>query len=75
MRGWDPQFDPHGYEDTDFSFAIRSKGYVLGYRRLAGIIHLAHSTTSKVKVNFTSASTHLEAQHKKFVRKWKHFLA
>ena len=73
--GWDPQFDPHGYEDTDFSFAIRSKGYVLGYRRLAGIIHLAHSTTSKVKVNFTSASTHLEAQHKKFVRKWKHFLA
>ena len=73
--GWDSQFDPHGYEDTDFSFAIRSRGYTLGYRRLAGIIHQAHSTTSKISADVDKdmeRETLLANHHEKLIKKWGH---
>ena len=30
MGGWDPQFDPHGYEDTDFFIRYSIKGLCPG---------------------------------------------
>ncbi|KJR42723.1 family 2 glycosyl transferase [Candidatus Magnetoovum chiemensis] len=44
-EGFDEAYDPTCFEDTDFSFQIKSKGLSLAYRNMTGICHEAHSTT------------------------------
>jgi GT2 family glycosyltransferase/glycosyltransferase involved in cell wall biosynthesis len=43
--GFDPSYDPHAFEDTDFSFQVRKAGFKLAYRDLGGIRHQPHQTT------------------------------
>lgn len=43
--GFDENYDPTTFEDTDLSFAIKKLGFELAYRDLSGIRHQQHSTT------------------------------
>ncbi len=47
-EGFDINYDPTGYEDTDISLQIRNLGYELIYCPYLGIRHEAHQTTNKV---------------------------
>ena len=47
--GFDPNFDPTAFEDTDLSFSIKKLGLELAYRDLTGIRHEAHRTTEASK--------------------------
>lgn len=45
IGGFDENYDPTTFEDTDLSFAIKKLGFDLAYRDLSGIRHQPHSTT------------------------------
>ena len=47
-EGFDENYDPTGYEDTDISLQIRNLGYELVYCPYLGLKHEAHQTTSNV---------------------------
>ncbi len=46
VGGFDQNFDPTCFEDTDLSFKIRQAGFKICYRDLNGIRHQAHTTTN-----------------------------
>jgi GT2 family glycosyltransferase len=48
VEGFDEQFSPVGYEDTDLSFSLRARGYGVAYRFTSGILHEAHRSTDAV---------------------------
>ena len=50
-NGFDTNFDPTGYEDTDLSLQIRNLGCELIYCPYLGIEHRPHQTTAKVLNN------------------------
>ena len=43
--GFDTNYDPTCFEDTDLSFQIKALGYKIAYRDLGGIRHQPHQTT------------------------------
>lgn len=45
-NGFDVNFDPTTFEDTDLSFAIKKLGFEIAYRDLSGIRHQPHGTTA-----------------------------
>ena len=42
---FDERFDPTCFEDTDFSYSVKSKFGALAYRNISGIRHQPHQTT------------------------------
>jgi GT2 family glycosyltransferase len=63
---WDEQCENDVYADIDYSFRLRKKGYMLGYRRLGGIIHLSHTRAH------SPADTQIfHSSHTKFFAKWR----
>ncbi len=42
---FDERFDPTCFEDTDFTYSIKSKYGMLAYRNISGIRHQPHQTT------------------------------
>lgn len=45
VGGFDEQYDPTCFEDTDLSLKIRHAGYELAYCPYIGLMHLPHQTT------------------------------
>jgi GT2 family glycosyltransferase len=43
--GFDTNYDPTCFEDTDLSFQIKALGYKIAYRDIGGIRHQLHQTT------------------------------
>lgn len=43
---FDERFDPTCFEDTDFSYALKTKHGILAYRNISGVRHQPHQTTS-----------------------------
>lgn len=42
---FDENYDPTCFEDTDFTFQVKSKGFKLAYRNFKSIMHKPHQTT------------------------------
>lgn len=67
INGFDINYDPTCYEDTDISLKIRHEGYELLYCRYLGVFHLPHQTTKD------GSESHLNLTNKKakyFINKW-----
>jgi len=47
LKGFDPQFNPAYFEDPDYNFRAREKGYKIGWNYQARITHLPHQTLGK----------------------------
>lgn len=65
VGGFDEQFDPTCFEDTDFSMSLKRYVGPIAYRNLTGIRHQAHQTTS--------ANTGSQVYSKQFLRNSKMF--
>lgn len=65
IDGFDTFYDPTCFEDTDICFQIKSAGFVVALRDLAGIRHQPHQTTG--------ASEGSERYRKLFVRNAEYF--
>lgn len=70
-NGFDEEYAPAGYEDTDMSFAIRTAGYALAYRFTTGILHEAHASTSRFESEGIHYDTILGRNSIYFQDKWK----
>ena len=68
IDGFDLNYDPTCYEDTDISLKIRNIDMELVYCPYLGIIHKAHQTT---KSGSESHKKLIEEKGKYFVDKWK----
>lgn len=68
LKGFDENYDPTCYEDTDFSLKIRNAGKSIYYCPYLGVIHLSHQTTK----SGTKAHDDLLKKHGDyFYAKWK----
>ena len=63
--GFDENYDPTGYEDTDISLQIRNLGYELIYCPYLSLEHKAHQTTNNVLTD-----TRIEKNAQYFKNKW-----
>lgn len=72
LGGFDEQFSPAYYEDTDFAFRVRKAGYRVIYQPNAQVIHL-EGITSGTNIN-SGIKRYQEINRLKFVGKWKHIL-
>lgn len=68
IDGFDEQFDPTCFEDTDLSLAIKNEGLELFYCPYLGIRHVPHQTTRSGSAGHTKL---LKEHEQKFVTKWK----
>lgn len=68
VGGFDVNYDPTCYEDTDLSLKIRDSGREIYYCPYAGIYHLPHQTT---KSGSESHRLMTELKGEYFTRKWK----
>ena len=71
VSGFDESYDPTCFEDTDFSFKIKERGYQIAYCPYMGLIHLAHRTT------LSGTPGHLQLLKKNgdyFQEKWRQLL-
>ena len=68
IEGFDQNYDPTCYEDTDISLKIRNIDMELVYCPYLGIIHKAHQTTKSGSENHKKL---IEEKGKYFVDKWK----
>lgn len=48
---FDENYDPTCFEDTDFTFQVKSKGLKLAYRNFKSIMHKPHQTTKSSDTN------------------------
>jgi O-antigen biosynthesis protein len=46
LNGFDLNYDPTCYEDTDLSLSVRNAGYEIYYCPYLGVMHLPHQTTN-----------------------------
>ena len=65
-NGFDINYDPTGYEDTDISLQIKNLGYELIYCPYLNIEHKAHQTTINILNN-----NKIEKNAKYFKNKWR----
>lgn len=72
LGGFDDQFSPGYYEDTDLCFSIRDLGYRVVYQPSSVVIH-SEGLTSGTDIN-TGMKKYQEINKKKFLRKWSHIL-
>ena len=68
IGGFDEQFDPTCFEDTDISFAIRNLGLKIFYSPYLGVYHLPHQTTHGGDIDH---DTIIEKHRSLFTKKWK----
>ena len=67
IGGFDENYDPTCFEDTDLSLKIRHAGYELAYCPYIGLMHLPHQTTQ----SGSSAHAKLIKEHGAyFMEKW-----
>jgi len=67
IGGFDTNYDPTAYEDTDISFKIKNVGGKIVYSPYLGIGHLPHQTTKD------GSNEHFERMKKNgeyFAKKW-----
>jgi GT2 family glycosyltransferase len=72
LGGFDLRYAPAYYEDTDYCFALREKGYHVYYQPESVIIHF-EGVTSGTDVN-SGVKKYQEVNRAKFREKWQHFL-
>ena len=68
INGFDENYDPTCYEDTDISLKIRNYGKELYYSNCLNITHLPHQTTNIKSDNYNEL---IKNKGDYFVRKWK----
>lgn len=68
VGGFDENYDPTGYEDTDLSFSIRNLGFELAYCPYMGIKHLRHQTTKTI--GWDNYNEMLAHNNSYFLAKW-----
>lgn len=72
LRGFDKQFSPAYYEDTDLSFRIRKAGFKVIYQPLSVITHyegISHGRDEKSGIKQFQL-----VNKEKFLKKWEHVL-
>jgi len=72
LQGFDEQYIPAYYEDTDLAFAIRSMGKKVFYQPLSQVIHF-EGITSGTDIN-QGTKAYQEINRQKFVSKWNQVL-
>ena len=72
VGGFDEQYSPCYYEDTDLCFSARKAGFKVIYQPKCVVIHLEGATAGKVIS--TGAKKYQEINRPKFVKKWKEVL-
>lgn len=72
LGGFDTLYAPAYYEDTDYCFSLREKGYRVYYQPESVIIHF-EGVTSGTDVG-SGIKKYQEVNCAKFQAKWKHFL-
>lgn len=68
VKGFDENYDPTCYEDTDLSLKIRNEGKELAYTTYLGVGHLPHQTT---KSGSKEHDNLIKSKGDYFVSKWK----
>lgn len=68
IGGFDEQFAPAYYEDTDLAYAIRNLGYKVVYQPLSAVIH--HEGTSHGVDTNSDIKAYQEINRNKFLKKW-----
>ncbi|MEO7523299.1 MAG: glycosyltransferase family 2 protein, partial [Ferruginibacter sp.] len=77
MGGFDEQFAPAYFEDSDLAFAIREKGYKIMYQPLSEVVHfesVSHGKEEKPEEGKISITSVRILNQKKFYKKWKEVL-
>jgi GT2 family glycosyltransferase/SAM-dependent methyltransferase len=72
LGGFDTLYAPAYYEDTDYCFSLREKGYRVYYQPDSAIIHF-EGVTSGTDVG-GGVKKYQEVNRAKFQAKWQHFL-
>lgn len=72
LGGFDPQYSPAYYEDTDLCFGLREIGYLVIYEPLAQVIHFEGGTAGKD--SSLGYKRFQEVNKQKFISKWSHML-
>lgn len=68
IGGFDVNYDPTCYEDTDLSLKIRNEGFELAYCPYLGIVHNPHQTTKSGSAKHEKL---IQEKGNYFVKKWK----
>jgi GT2 family glycosyltransferase len=69
LGGFDPEFAPGYYEDTDLCFRVRQAGYRVMVQPTAAVVHLEGQTSGR-DVAGTGMKRFQAINHRKFVRRW-----
>lgn len=73
IGGFDEQFAPAYYEDTDLAFEVRKHGYKVMYQPQSVVVHFEGISNGKDVSEGQKA--YQVANQKKFYEKWKHVLS
>jgi len=68
LGGFDEQFAPAYFEDSDLAFRVRESGAEVLYQPLARVVHFANVSYGDGPE--ATGQGHVAANHAKFVRKW-----
>ncbi len=69
LGGFDAEFAPGYYEDTDLCFRVRQAGYRVMVQPTAAVVHLEGQTSGR-DVSGTGMKRFQAINHRKFVRRW-----
>jgi GT2 family glycosyltransferase len=72
LGGFDARFKPAYYEDVDYCFSLRERGYRVYYQPESVVVHF-EETSSGTDLN-TDAKSCQAANHLKFLAKWREVL-
>ncbi len=72
LGGFDEQFAPAYYEDTDLAFQVRAAGYRVVYQPLAEVVHFEGITHGKSEDS--GIKKYQVVNQQQFFDKWKHVL-
>jgi GT2 family glycosyltransferase len=73
LGGFDPEYGPGYYEDTDYCFRVRESGRRVLYQPASVIVHLEGATAGR-DVS-TGMKQHQMLNHRRFVERWADALA
>jgi GT2 family glycosyltransferase len=73
LDGFDPEYGPGYYEDTDYCFRVRESGRRVLYQPASVIVHLEGATAGR-DVS-TGMKQHQMLNHRRFVERWADALA
>lgn len=74
MGGFDAEFAPAYYEDTDLCFRVRAAGWRVMVQPASAVVHL-EGQTAGTSVTGTGMKRFQAINHRKFLRRWKDTLA